>query len=239
MNVFDEILTESIPKYLGDSGGVYGYIYEKNRQDGIIKDEQVCDFTYDNKNKECTLYPIVPIFDFLSYNCIDTHWSETIQEMIENKLSENNIDIYSIWEVQEIMQEMFEETYIGDIKWEYTYNYDNVLSQDIQFLTFNYEGLDYVLLQVHNGCDARTGLTKPRVFELNDIEYFICDINRCNIICNCEHMSLTYDGYQTYYNYNGEYVDDTYIYENTYVDDDGNLRCKHCNEIIRCGFMEY
>ena len=40
-------------------------------QDGIIKDEQICDFTYDNKNKECTLYPIVPVFDFLSYNCID------------------------------------------------------------------------------------------------------------------------------------------------------------------------
>lgn len=239
MNTFEEILTEEIPKYLGDSGGVYGYIYEKNRKNGIMKGYQSCDFDYDIKNKECILYPVISIYDFLSYNCIDTYWCDSIQEQIENKLESENIDIYSIWEVEGIIKELFDTTYIGDIKWEYTYNYENVLSQDIQFLLFNYDGLDYVLLQVHNGCDARSGLTRPRVFELNDIDYFLCDINKCDISCNCEHMSLTYDGYNSYYNYDGEYVDDTYIYENTYVDSDNNLRCKHCNNIIKCGFMEY
>ena len=239
MDTFEQILTESIPKYLGDSGGAYGYIYERNRENGITKGVQKCDFYRDDDNKECELYPIVPVYDFLEYNCIETYQSQVIQDMIEERLKLEQINIYSIWEIQDIMQEMFHNTFIGDMEWTYTYNYDNILSQDIQFLLFEYDGLDYVLLQVHNGCDARSGLTAPKVFELNDIEYFLMGVHECDIYCDCNKFNLTYYGYNELCDYNGSYIDNQYIYENTYVDNEGNLRCKHCNELIKCAFMEY
>lgn len=238
MSIFDEILTEPITRYLGDSGGAYGYMYEKNRENGILKGYQECDFYRDDENKECELYPTVPLYDFLKYNCLETHWSDSIQEMIENKAKENNIDMYNIWEIEEICQDLFNDTGITDIKWENTYNYDNKLSQIIQFLTFNYEGLDYVLLQIHNGCDVRSGYTYPQVFELNDIEYFFMGINDCSIECECSNMSLTMYDCNEYNDIDGD-INEHDIYERTYVDNDGKLRCKECNAIIKSGFMEY
>lgn len=235
---FEEILTEPITKYLGDSGGAYGYMYEKNRENGILKGYQECDFCRDDENKECELYPTVPLYDFLKYNCLETHWSDSIQEMIENKAKENDIDMYSIWEIEEICQDLFNDTGITDIKWENTYNYDNKLSQTIQFLTFNYEGLDYILLQIHNGCDVRSGYTYPQVFELNDIEYFFMGITDCSIECECLNMSLTVYDYNEYNDIDGD-INEHDIYERTYVDNDGKLRCKECNGIIKSGFMEY
>lgn len=238
MNTFEEILTEEITKYLGDSGRIYGYTYEKNRKNGILKGYQECDFYRDDENKECELYPTIPLYDFLKYNCLETYWSDNIQEMIENKAKENNIDMYSIWEIKKICQDLFDNTDITDIKWENTYNYDNKLSQNIQFLTFNYEGLDYILLQIHNGCDIRSGYTYPQVFELNDIEYFFMGINDCNIECECLNMSLVMYDYNEY-NDNESDINKHDIYERTYVDNNGKLRCKECNAIIKSGFMEY
>ncbi len=47
-----------------------------------------------------------------------------------------------------------------------TYNFDNLLSQILQYVTFGWDTDEgpWVLLQVHNGCDVRGGYTRPRVF---------------------------------------------------------------------------
>ena len=34
-------------------------------------------------------------------------------------------------------------------------------------------------------------------------------------------------------------VDDEYIFNHTYVDDNGDLRCKDCGELLMSEFMEY
>lgn len=47
---------------------------------------------------------------------------------------------------------------------EYTYNVENCLSQDIQFVYWTIDGDEFALVQIHNGADARGGLTKPRGF---------------------------------------------------------------------------
>jgi len=52
----------------------------------------------------------------------------------------------------------------------YTYNHENLLSQDIQFMYWEDDDGGHVLLQVHGGCDARGGLTKPRAFDIT-----LCD----------------------------------------------------------------
>lgn len=56
----------------------------------------------------------------------------------------------------------------GDPVIRYTYSEDNCLSQDVQYLYFEIGCNNYVALQIHGGCDARDGLTKPRLFMVDE-----------------------------------------------------------------------
>ena len=82
--------------------------------------------------------------------------------MIKNKDGRSNE-----WnDVQEFMEKY---THQGKkINCLYTYNEDNVLSQDIQFLYGGdiYES-DIIALCIHNGCDARGGLTDYKFFKID------------------------------------------------------------------------
>lgn len=69
----------------------------------------------------------------------------------------------------------------------YTYNFDHDLSQDIQYLDFffeynpkvhpkeleEYDQTDMALIQVHNGADARGGLTDPVGFVIENPDIFM------------------------------------------------------------------
>jgi hypothetical protein len=76
----------------------------------------------------------------------------------------------------------------GDARISYSYNWENFLSQDIQYLNFEHAGQSFVLLQVHGGADARGGFTRPQVFEVNN-SYWAHDMTDATIQCtgeNCE-----------------------------------------------------
>ena len=83
-----------------------------------------------------------------------------------------------------------------------TYNYDQILSQVIQFVLWNdpHDGSTYVLLQVHNGADVRGGYTSPSVFEFtgwDDSEMY--DFSRASVRCTeCDAYWYTDDGYHFY-----------------------------------------
>lgn len=69
-----------------------------------------------------------------------------------------------------------------------TYNFDNLLDQDIQFLEFTIddgwgEVHTYVMLQIHNGADARGGYTTPVIFKAHN-EYWIHQCNDASLWCN-------------------------------------------------------
>jgi hypothetical protein len=55
-----------------------------------------------------------------------------------------------------------------------TYNYSNALSQVIQYATFRWgeESSNYIILQIHNGCDVRGGYTNPHIFKVEDKDDF-------------------------------------------------------------------
>lgn len=65
-----------------------------------------------------------------------------------------------------------------------TYNFDNLLSETLQFIEFTSEmdkyglvaGERYVLLQTHNGADARGGYSRPRVYSVES-DFYICNVD--------------------------------------------------------------
>lgn len=71
-----------------------------------------------------------------------------------------------------------------------TYNGEDLLSQTIQYVYFEVEGQGgYVLLQIHGGCDARGGYTKPRAFEVNE-ELGIMDNARAYLSCAGQEVQI-------------------------------------------------
>jgi len=83
-----------------------------------------------------------------------------------------------------------------------TYNGECNLSQTLQFTTFGhgsdlYEH-DYVLLQIHNGCDVRGGYTMPKVFT-RKTECALYDVADGEISCpHCRTYWSTDDSYHWY-----------------------------------------
>lgn len=64
-----------------------------------------------------------------------------------------------------------------------TYNGEDLLSQTLQFTLFRLDFTDYVILQIHGGCDVRGGYTRPRVFEVNGDATCMFDNARASIYC--------------------------------------------------------
>lgn len=236
-----EMLVEPIDKYLGDSGGAYGYQYERNRDNGILKGDKPIEFDINEADKETALYPTTPIYDFLTTCLIVDEETEQIYHDLIDICDENDITFdYGVDVEDELkMLGFFSNTYLTTkISWENTYNYDNVLSQDILFCIFSNDDNDFVLLSIHNGCDIRSGYTYPKVFKVDDIDYFLIYMRESYIGCHCDVNSYHGSGYELCVS-SGEYVDNNYVYANTYEDEDGLLRCKHCNEVIVCGMPDY
>jgi hypothetical protein len=49
-----------------------------------------------------------------------------------------------------------------------SYNHESALSQVIQYTVYEFDGEQYVALQIHQGCDVRGGYTRPWIFSLSD-----------------------------------------------------------------------
>lgn len=266
-NLIEQMMVENTGKALCDSGDVYGRNYERNQQNGINKSEiSAIDFYLDEENKSIELDQTVNIYNFLTKHLERTFTAENIEEILYKVCEEQNISVFSIWEIQdlfkgdflggyvydnyydentddytddfylgEIPYELSPSPYFRDFEWINTYNGEEYVSQTLQFMCFT-DGLnDYVLLQIHGGCDVRGGYTAPRVFEINDIDYFLLYMDTTDIFCDCGEVNLQKKGYDEITNYDGDYLDGKDVYNLCYVDEDNNLRCRKCNSII----MEY
>lgn len=241
--VIEDLLKEEIGHYLGDSGGAYGYIYERNREEGILKGlHPVGEYTNGNKR---SIDVTIPVYDFLTYNLIKDNDTIQFEKDLFKEFSNNGFEPSEIYEVETYLKgegsELFgiSETGITSISYTNTYNYEEYLSQTLLYVTFRWNGDDYVLLSIHNGCDVRSGYTKPQLFKLRDVEYFIMGQSDRFCQCDCGLNDYTIYGIDDPSDRDGNYITNEEIYKRTYIDKDGQLRCKECNNLIKGGFIEW
>ena len=152
-----QMLIENTGIHMCDSGGKDGRNWQRNQKKSFK----------DFKNE-----PVITKDDDLITKSLFHHLSESCTYLPEQtKLLETyiklNKDRYNEWnDVQAFMEKY---THSGKkINCIYTYNEDNVLSQDIQFLYGGdiYES-DIIALSIHNGADARGGLTDYKFFKID------------------------------------------------------------------------
>ena len=145
----------------------------------ITDDEFIMDRTSkeDIKKGWTTIY--INIANFIQAHCTTSEVTDIMNRFLAKNKREVGIfsgtDDVEYWnkfdKVCKILG-LSPSTYVGRHT-TYTYNYDNDLSQDIEFRILEDEySTYYVLIEVHLGGDARGNFSDTVLLELNDIDHF-------------------------------------------------------------------
>ena len=205
-----KMLRENTGVNMLDSGGAYGRNWQKNQKR-----------KFENENKFIIEedYALRNIYFYLVENLKVTVDSKKFQRIYNriNKGSEECYmhDIYSFIDYLEEYGYLQEDNYLICKKSEVinTYNYENCLSQTLQYAVFYNENKYFIVLQIHGGCDARGGYTKPKVFELEDYEKFYFEQFNYSVETVKNKQYYTDDCYNFY---NSDDSNETLTYEELY-----------------------
>lgn len=160
-----EMLTEGTGSHLCDSGGDNGRHWQRNQKKSLEDFRSEPEATLDG-SFDC-LEVTVSLFHHLTSGVIEL--DERCNVFNSEPMGNWNSDIYGVDNDQAEWLEL-EGFKIGR-SWN-TYNWDNNFSQILQgtdlTLETEYGEESYVLLQIHNGADARGGYTDAKLFKVDD-----------------------------------------------------------------------
>lgn len=191
------MLKENTGRHICDSGGYGGRHWERNQgKDFDAEPECTTVFrTYDGRSGEVDVS--VSLYHWL---CARLRYDERLDDLFSRFCDRPSQKNQTWWANMENFLE-----FLGRFGWEikgfyddgdpritYTYNEENCLSQDVQFILFNACGpnedssTSFVLLHSHNGADARGGFPRPRAFEVvgESDETCMFDYNRLVLSCD-------------------------------------------------------
>jgi hypothetical protein len=156
-----KMLTENTGKHFLDSGGAYGRNWERNQKKKIedFMNEPEERISFDGSY----LYRNVSVFHYLSQLETD----EICDKF--NRMKVKDWDCEDFYGVSAKQGEYLERLGAKELRTFNTYNGDSDLSQVLQgsfielFIDGQYE--EYLLLQIHGGCDVRGGYTDAKLFK--------------------------------------------------------------------------
>ena len=172
-NLIYAMLAENTGAHLLDSGGAYGRGWQRNAKMTIEDFKQspsatlhVSNFADDNGATKWDCYPTVSLFHAMA-NTLEL--DDFCNQFNALPCLDWDGDYYGVSQSQSEWLSDNEFTAKGEGF--NTYNDgDNVLSQILQGQLMDRDQETYLLLQIHNGCDARGGYTDAKLFKLNSEE---------------------------------------------------------------------
>lgn len=190
------MLTENTGAHMLDSGSAYGRHWEENKEFGeeVEKWKERPQTRVEVYSDEVIITS--DIFHYLRNHVERTEKAKKIEDEFYKCADQDQYE-HTGW--FSIMREFFGSNSIAN-----TYNRETHLGQVIQYAMISEEEADkflnkedisegmkpdiydmrYIILQIHNGCDIRGGYTKPRVFEVPAVDYFL--LHQTDIQCSCE-----------------------------------------------------
>jgi hypothetical protein len=179
-----DMLTENTGGSMLDSGGFYGRHWERNTGKTLADFMAAPAGTID-ENGELTIDLFHYLNDRLEYAAaLDAAWSQYDGDHPNESWMEN------IETFLDMLGVSSNAGYYEGGRWGFnSYNFDGcLLSQTIQGTAFDLGGTEYLILQVHGGCDVRGGYTRPVVFT-GEVESVLAGMNDAFLRCtvqNCE-----------------------------------------------------
>ena len=173
-DVIHEMITENTGSHMLDSGGAYGRNWQRNKEKSIeafAAEPQVSFDEITDYEKESTdICYTVSLWHYLTGDhdgAAQLMIDDICREFNKVNTTADNWDsdlMYGLSsEGAEYLQNF--DASIGDA-WN-TYNGENTLSQVLQGANVEIDGDEYVLFQIHGGCDVRGGYTDARLFKFD------------------------------------------------------------------------
>ena len=169
-----KMLTEDTGRHMLDSGGTSGRHWQRNQErDFAAEPHTTSEFSISTYQDKSTLDVMVThnIYHWLT-DRLD--YSERVDDIFHwfcQRKSQSNLHWdQNINNFTRDRESMYDTTPMSG----YTYNDQSLLSQDIVFNQFSHDFIDYAIIQIHNGADARGGFTSPRVFECDESLFDYC-----------------------------------------------------------------
>lgn len=157
------LLKENTGTHMLDSGGAYGRHWQRNATRDF-KTEPAVTLSFEHDDISVTFN----LFHWLDEKLVyDSKLDRALQNFARTHAFENKC-----W-MEIIEQFAAKKGYTGlhgdgEPMLVYTYNHENLLDQDIQFVyAEDAEREPLLLLQVHGGCDARGGMSSAKAFRFN------------------------------------------------------------------------
>jgi hypothetical protein len=170
------MLTENTGRHMLDSGGAYGRHWERNQGRDVQDWINSSTAAWGWKGEYYTLNLFHWLVERLEYA---PELDAELDKFAAARPDDGWLDI---------MDEFCEQTW-PELSRECinSYNGEEALSQVIQFtgvFDHDYPDFQYVLLQIHGGCDVRGGYTAPRVFEVVGDECCMYDFMSASFYCD-------------------------------------------------------
>jgi len=162
-----------------DSGGAYGRAWQRNLTVDFSKRPaakfggRIYKSTYGKGGKTVPEYNRLDLdltIDLFTYLSSRLEYDRALTRQFRKFSAERNdsrwledMEDFPKWIAEKRGVDVGERAYEGN-----SYNEDNFLSGTVQFNIFELDGEEYVLLQIHGGCDVRGGYTAPKVFRKVD-----------------------------------------------------------------------
>ena len=162
-----EMLTENTGKHFLDSGGTDGRMWQRNQKKTIedFENEEEELYQLDAKYKE--IYRTVSVFHYLTNNLeIDDICEEFNRIQEESNNWDADGDVYGV--SKEAYTMLMSHTDVDIQRTWNTYNGESDLSQILQGANLTIDDEEYILIQIHNGADARGGYTDAKLFKMDE-----------------------------------------------------------------------
>lgn len=185
-----DMFVENTGCALCDSGDAYGRHWERNVKDHPANHEPV---TWEIWNGSIE-YTVNTYHALINNRLECNELTDAFNELNIGCESWDSPDYYGVCAAaDELLNEVGARIEGGD-SWN-TYNWNAPLSQTLQGCYLNIAGNEYVLIQLHNGCDVRAGYTDARLFKLSNYGLILTDVYGTCTRGGVDYMiSNTYDG---------------------------------------------
>jgi hypothetical protein len=177
--IIANMLRENTGRSFLDSGSAYGRNFERNAQRAFDKEpEAKAEF-----HKKYGIDVSINVYHYLKERVtLSKDMDRKFHRFANRKENENShwFEIQDQWfkSMGDKITGLYGEGSPISVN---TYNGESLVDQVLQFTLFRIDFTDYVLLQIHGGCDVRGGYTRPRVFEVDGESMF--DQARGSIYC--------------------------------------------------------
>lgn len=157
------MLKENTGVALCDSGGAYGRAWQRNQGVDFAGQPEV-EVDYEWMDEGDRIDFTIDLYHFLNNNLTSDELTDEFNSLFNAMDDWDGYGYGLSSDASKWIASCFnlKESDLSD-GWHNSYNGESNLSQIIQF---RYIDNDYVLLQIHNGCDARGGYTDAKLFKV-------------------------------------------------------------------------